>query len=79
MRTAQLGYISAVLALIGCALLVFVAAQTVAGNAPRFSLMELDDVPIDNYIPARPADLWFENGCENFRWNRGIMECGDGQ
>ncbi len=36
--------------------------QTGSGSGAQLSLMELEDVPIDNYAPPRPDDVWFENG-----------------
>mmetsp|Transcript_13152 Transcript_13152/g.20644 ORF Transcript_13152/g.20644 Transcript_13152/m.20644 type:complete len:80 (+) Transcript_13152:111-350(+) len=67
--------------LLTAAAFLFLALAAVRRSSlgASIALEEVDALdPYDYYNPPRPADMFFDSGCKNFRWNRGIMECGDG-
>mmetsp|Transcript_38543 Transcript_38543/g.79063 ORF Transcript_38543/g.79063 Transcript_38543/m.79063 type:complete len:94 (-) Transcript_38543:205-486(-) len=91
MRTSHLGYTALLLAMAALVLLLHVSlnsSRRIISTEQRYPTIpqrSMYEGPggedlIDDYIPQRPTEsVWFENGCEHYMWNRGIMECQDGR
>mmetsp|Transcript_23928 Transcript_23928/g.35142 ORF Transcript_23928/g.35142 Transcript_23928/m.35142 type:complete len:148 (-) Transcript_23928:155-598(-) len=80
-RVALAAWAASAFVFVSVATLLLVAQQ--ARNGRLASVTSLVQWPTahapqgDEYTPARPDDIWFENGCQHFEQQRGIMMCAD--